>query len=456
MSDRCVITLPLKTEIWQEDIINKRFEIHRQVYNAMLGYELKKLNSLKRNQEYIEVNNKLYELASSGQKGSTEYKNAGKKRNTLLKDYGLTEFDFVKDALKFSKHFSENIASKVANYSIGKPMWQAFDKMLYGSGEKVSFKYKDSINSVASDGNSAIKIVDEEGVRIGYRVAEQKLFVLYGTRGNKVLKMPIKLNLKNTYELEMLSMDFKQVRVLRRKEKGRYKYYVQICVDGKPAVKYDKDTGELKHPMGNGKVGVYITTTSVTAATNGKIYSYSLSNGVPDYSDRIAELQQYMDNSRRATNPDNYNADGTIKKGIIENGKRLRLRWNFSNRYVKAKNEVAELRRLEKVKRKLHHQKLANEILSLGNDFRVNEYSFAMSAKRSEEDKLKADGTPASKKRGGKNISRNAPAMLIDILTTKVAATEQGIVTKYKLSEEQDFLETRYDGEKWSAFLLDM
>ena len=44
---RCVLTLPLKTEKWQEDVINKRLEIQRQIYNAMLGYELKRFNELR-------------------------------------------------------------------------------------------------------------------------------------------------------------------------------------------------------------------------------------------------------------------------------------------------------------------------------------------------------------------------------------------------------------------------
>ena len=329
-----MLTLPLKTEKWQEDVINKRMEIQRQIYNAMLGYELKRFNELKRNPEYKEATNTLYECASNGRKGSAEYKAAGKRRTELLREYGFTEFGFGADATNFAKHFFENMSSNASMISVGKVMWRAFDTMLYGKGDMVHFKKAGTINSVATDGKSFLRIVDASNKTVMKRTDESALFVSYGLRGHKVLKMPIKLNLKNDYETEMLGMPIKQVRLLRRKEKGVYKYYVQLCLDGEPAIKFNKETGELKHSIKDGKVGVYITTKNVTVATPERIINYSLSEGCPDYSDRITELQRYMDNSRRATNPENFNKDGTIKKGIMVNGERQRLKWTFSNRYI--------------------------------------------------------------------------------------------------------------------------
>lgn len=453
---RCVLTLPIKTEKWQEDVINKRLEIQCQIYNAMLGYELKKFNELKRNPEYKEATNTLYECASNGRKDCGEYKVAGKRRTELLRDYGFTEFSFVADSYNFAKHFSENMSAVASMFSVGKVMWRAFETMLFGKGDMVHFKKVGSINSVVTDGKSFLRIVDASNKTVMKRTDETALFVSYGLRGRKVLKMPIKFSLKNEYELEMLAMPIKQVRLLRRKEKGVYKYYTQLCLDGEPAIKFNKETGELKHPVRDGKVGVYITTKNVTVATKDRIINYSLSEGCPNYSDRIAELQRYMDNSRRATNPDNFNEDGTIKKGIVIDGERHRLKWTFSNRYNKAKNEVTELKRLERVHRELHHQKLANEILALGNDIRVNEYSFKMAAMRSKEDELKENGTPASKKRGGKNISENAPAMLISMIEQKLSRAEDGVLTKYRLNEESGFSESRYDGDKWAVYLLNL
>ena len=47
-----------------------------------------------------------------------------------------------------------------------------------------------------------------------------------------------------------------------------------------------------------------------------------------------------MDRSRRATNPENYNEDGTGKKQGNP-----KVTWNKSNHYIKYQNEVRELYR---------------------------------------------------------------------------------------------------------------
>ena len=49
-------------------------------------------------------------------------------------------------------------------------------------------------------------------------------------------------------------------------------------------------------------------------------------------------LYRAMDRSRRATNPQNYNEDGTIKKG--------RKTWKYSNHYKKLKTKHSELCRI--------------------------------------------------------------------------------------------------------------
>ena len=49
-----VIELPLKTEKWQEDRINKKMKNIAAIYNAMLRYELDKLTCLKSSSEWQE------------------------------------------------------------------------------------------------------------------------------------------------------------------------------------------------------------------------------------------------------------------------------------------------------------------------------------------------------------------------------------------------------------------
>ena len=69
-----------------------------------------------------------------------------------------------------------------------------------------------------------------------------------------------------------------------------------------------------------------------------------LPHSVELYKEEKALLQQAMDRSRRATNPDNYNADGTIKSG--------KKKWHYSKRYNKLMLQLKELQRKCKAIRK--------------------------------------------------------------------------------------------------------
>ena len=66
-----------------------------------------------------------------------------------------------------------------------------------------------------------------------------------------------------------------------------------------------------------------------------------------------------MDRSRRATNPDNYNEDGTIRKG--------KKTWQYSKRYKKLREKYRELNRISAVNREYANNELANKMRALGD-----------------------------------------------------------------------------------------
>lgn len=66
-----------------------------------------------------------------------------------------------------------------------------------------------------------------------------------------------------------------------------------------------------------------------------------------------------MNRSRRATNPQNYNPNGTIKKN--------KKTWKYSNHYKKLKAKHAELCRIDAVNRQLAINEDANYLRSLGD-----------------------------------------------------------------------------------------
>lgn len=435
-----VVTIPLKTEKWQEDILQKRFELCRKVYNNMLHYEIKQLNKALHDKRYVDAKkmiNEVYKIEDDKEKKlkkrSTEYKEAVKTSNDVLKEYGLTEYGFKSEVLAQRAVYKTNISSTVASLSIATPMWAAMDKFLFGNGNKLHYKKYDSFGSMASDGKSGIRMVDCNGKTVFSREPNQKVWIYMGCPQGKTLLMPIMVDEKDLYKIEMLSRKIKIIRIIRKLCGSKYRYYAQMTVEGAPAIRYDKN-GNEKNPVGTGKVGVYIDTTSITLALeNGEIKTLSLQYDNKS-ADRIAELQRYMDNSRRAMNPDNYNEDGTIKKGITVDGKRKRLRWINSNGYNRARIELKNLYRIESEKRTLERQVIANNVISCGDRFAVNDYPFQYAAMRKKvfNDAIEQD---EKHKKAGDKVGNNAPSTLVTLIDNKLKAKTGIGIDKVKLKD---------------------
>lgn len=127
-TDTCCLTLPLKLEKWQEDRLAKRFEIARQLYNTLVHAELKKLETTKRSAEYRENEKKIQALDRSEPKDKAELRQLYKKRDSLLKAAGFTEYGFKSEVKYYYKHFNDNIGSSVAVHGIAPQVWAAFEK----------------------------------------------------------------------------------------------------------------------------------------------------------------------------------------------------------------------------------------------------------------------------------------------------------------------------------------
>ena len=441
-----VLTLPLKYELWQRDIMDKRFELCRKVYNAMLGYEIKQYRKMTRDPRYAESTNTIdaaYKGAEKNENGKAKIKKtpeleeAYNMRKELAKEYGFTEFAFLATVKTFYKDrvdFSQNISSAMAGISIAKPMWAAFSSVMYRKGEQVSFKKYNNWRSVATDGKSGIRMVDTSGNTIFTRPDNEQVYILYGTSKGRVLKMPVIIKDDDVYAKEALSNNIKIIRIVRKVVKGMSQYSVQFTVEGVPPVKYRAD-GEEKHPIGKGKVGIYIDTTSVTAVNTDGIHEFSMKEGLTDHSGEIARIQQYLDASRRFSNPDNFTEDGTaVKKGQIIDGKRVKLNWKYSKGYKKARAKLSDLFRMDAETRDIQRNILANKLLALGDEFYINDYPFQYAAQRKKEAETDSKGRQKSKKRAGKTIGKLAPAAVVEKLDMRLKSRGYDGVVKIKLN----------------------
>lgn len=229
----------------------------------------------------------------------------------------------------------------------------------------------------------------------------------------KGLKLPLKLSPDNTYEAEMLSYRVKYVRILRTRGKIRDRWYAQLSLEGKPAVKYDSRTGRSKHPIGRGAVGLDIGPQTLAYAAANEANLVELADQVQDIEQEKRRLQRKLDRSRRATNPDNYNENGTIRRGV-------KLTHNKSKRYCKLQKELSWIQHCQAETRKRQHIALANHLLSLGDCFYVEPMAWPSLTHRSKKTEIsEKTGKIKRKKRFGKSVANKAPASLIGILKLK-------------------------------------
>lgn len=383
----CVLTLPLQTEIWQEHIIEKRFAIMEHLKNQLIAKELRRLKNLERTKEY---RNLIDEINNTPKE----------KRRKLLKDSGFSEYDFKDDIAGknslMQKHFIEHIATQIA-HKLASDVWRSFDKFLFGNGRFIHFSKRGSLRSVASQKNG-----NGMTYKNGY-------FIWSGGQSKNKIILKIKVTPpKNEYEKEMLSKKIKYLRIVKKWVKTKYKYYLQFALEGKP-VKKDRIVNK-------GNVGIDIGTQTVAISSADSVKILELADKIDKNHTKKKILQRKMDRSRRYTNPQNYNEDGTIKKPP----KGQRFSWYKSKKYIQLAGKVRELERKNADIRKYQHTCLANWILSLGDTVYVEQMNFSGLQRRAKETKIDKNGKYAKKKRYGKSLANKAPSMFLTILESKL------------------------------------
>ena len=451
----CVLTLPLRLEKWQEDRLAKRFEIARKIYNTFLGVKLKELRRLEQTPEYRAIKKELAALYSEKEKNADRIRALYEERNALLKNF--TEFKFKKDIKFYYKHFNSNIASKVATHCIASQVWSAFEKYLFGNGKRIHFKRPGEIYSLRGFSATNARSGGSEIIYRGDHIEWNKL------------RLPLKLDPGNQYEEEMLTNRVKYVRILRRPGKNRDHWYAQLTLEGLPSIKRDDETGDPVHPIGNGPVGIDIGPQTIAYSSAKEAGLLELADRVQNIEDKKCRIQRKMDRSRRATNPGNYNPDGTIKRGVP-------LTRNKSKRYLRLQKELAWIQHQQAAIRKEQHVALANYLLTLGDRFYIEDMNWQGLARRARGTAVPEEEKPHKrKKRFGKSIANKAPAALVTILknkctslglpgvipiNTKVRASQYNHLTdSYQKKELSQRWNEMPDGRKiqrdlYSAFLL--
>lgn len=383
-SERFVLTFRLKTELWQEDIIDKRIEAGRKIYNQLVSESQKRWNELRKSKKYRSL------LASlTGDKKHDKL--IWQKINKLRTDAELSKNGLKNMATKVYKCYKHLIGSHVAQ-AIAEDLWLAYEKLFYGNGRKIRYRKYGQRNSLETNHN---------GTTIRFK-AEKR--ILEWTK----LSIPVVVDEKNSYEVKALEMPIAYCRVLKKIIRGKRKYYLQVVFKGENPAKRRKLDGSFVHILGEGDVGIDIGTSTVAYSSKTEVRDEELADKAQGMEREKQLLQHKLDRSRRATNPDNFNEDGTAKKG--------RCHWIRSKRYLKTLLCLKEIMRKQAAVRKIQHEILANHIISLGDKFYIEQMDFKALQRRAKKTEVsEKTGKFKRKKRFGKSLAIGDDLKTFDI-----------------------------------------
>ncbi|MBO0739081.1 MAG: hypothetical protein J2P48_21450, partial [Alphaproteobacteria bacterium] len=175
--------------------------------------------------------------------------------------------------------------------SVCRRAFNAVEQYALGRRGRPRFKGIGRIHSIEGKSNDAV---------IRYRPGPVPVVHYAG------LVLPPMLDRKDRrgWQAEALAAPAKYVSLVRRRIKGRARWFCQLVPRGEEPL--------LREPV-NDVVGLDIGPSTIAAVSNADAI---LERFCPEVEEPwLRRIQHAMDRSRRATNPENYSPDGAIRKG---------------------------------------------------------------------------------------------------------------------------------------------
>jgi hypothetical protein len=373
-----ILDLPLVVQPAADRVMIGRFEAGRRLLNAVLDEALKRLALMRESNAWRAAR---LMPKSAGAKARADAFRACNER------FGFSEYALQAVASKHKNaagwqdrlgaHETQKIATRV---------WSAIEEYAFGKRGKPRFKGKNRpLHSLEGKSNAT-------GIR-------WKADVGCVTWNGLILPVKMPNRQQDPYVHEALKATTKYCRIVWRNLRGERRWFIQLIQDGAAPAKYDF--------FANGQeVGLDIGPSTIAIVSDEAVALERFAPSIDQPWTKMRQIQRAMDRSRRATNPDNYNVNGTSKKGA--------RKWKRSSGYRTWQVKLSELERKLAAGRKRDHGTLANNILGLGNVIKTEALSYkAFQRCFGRSAKVRASGTFVSlltrkaESAGGKVIELN-------------------------------------------------
>ncbi len=309
-----------------------RLDAARQVYNACLGEALRRREQVR--------SSEIWRAAGAmpkGLKSSKESKARVTAFESANEDFGFTSASIQKfaescrDACWIGEHLGSHDTQTTSLRA-----FKAAQQYAFGKRGRPRFKGKGRFNSI--EGKTDAVIV--------FRWVDRRPAVRY-----LGLTLPLVLDPrdKDGWQRQALEHRTKYVRIVRRRMHGKDRWRVQLVQEGRsPRKSWQKP--------GQDTIGVDLGPSVIAAVSGTEATLEPFCPGVVDFEKEARVIQRAMDRSRRATNRECFNPNGTFKAGA-----KIKVR---SHRYRVHRDRRAETERKLAAERKRAHGELVNRILA--------------------------------------------------------------------------------------------
>ena len=351
------------------DAFDKRFFNMWIIHNIVVKEAQRRLTALMDNKLYRALRQKYHRLKQQNEK-DPELKELAALLSRMQREYRLSKFDLEKYAQVCGRKYRNTLSSQQVQKEAAR-VWKGAESVLYGNGRCIW-----------------------NGLRFEAHIDRW-----------------------DPYVADALLADVSYFEIKRRMFESGWRYYLVVVLQGAPPKKINDIKREGATPG-----GIDSGPSTLAYVSEKKAILTRLAPRSEEYGKRIRHLQRENDRLLRNMNAENYNPDGTVRKG--------RHKWKSSSRIRKNRRLIKTLYRKKAEYIRQSHYELANQIVSDCSELYLEPMHYKALQKRSSRTERsektctvqKKDGTVIAihkykkKKRFGKSIGDHAPAEMITLL----------------------------------------
>ena len=367
------VQLLLKTSKYERHEIDRRFHALAHLHNVCVKHARKCMIRLQHDKRYAELR-QLYNELVKKEKMSKEEKSQKKKLAKQLAacrtEQGLSKASLEHYLKVCGKQFSKLLSSQQVQAEADR-VWCGVERCLFGNGKELHFKKLMDFDTIGGKSNKNGARFDLDAMYVNWLGLSLKCY------------LPKSEN-SLSYVWESLKGKISYCNIKRLMFSSGWRYYAEIVVSG------DAPTRVL---IGTSTMGIDPGVSTIAGVSEDACVLEELAPNAIQYEKKIQKISQSMDRSRRISNPNKYNEDGTINRSN-------RDPWKYSKNYVKM------CRLLKSLYRKKHayivdsHRELCNKLITIAKYFPVEKMHFQALQKKAKETRRQEKKTEVKQKDG--------------------------------------------------------